>query len=308
MTDITQTVKEDITAPTELYPIASVIPLDPVTVAAFNEAEELAYNTLRNNTVPDMILVAEDMNILSGQVNVIAGEIQTATDTVVAKEALVSPHYDNIDTNADNIDSINTNANNIVDIQNASSNAAIALASANTATSLTNNKGAWSNLAGALAVPAAVNHNNNIYSLNANLADVTLSEPTPTNTDWTVAGRYIPAPTITISTTVNENSITTNGKVNLDDYSGIIFLETLYGTISDINQSDGTFTYTAVDITDGLNKTDEITTYYKLGTMLSETSTPTDMTIVYVPIVADTAYQVVDFTGEASFNDGFDLI
>ena len=45
----------------------------------------------------------------------------------------------------------------------------------------------------------------------------------------------------------------------------------------------------------------------KVGELQSETTTET-INIIYVDIVADTAYQVVDFTGQASLNDGFDLI
>jgi len=47
-----------------------------------------------------------------------------------------------------------------------------------------NNKGLWSNLTGALNIPSSVNHNGSIWTLNVNLADVTLSEPSLTNSDW----------------------------------------------------------------------------------------------------------------------------
>lgn len=60
-----------------------------------------------------------------------------------------------------------------------------ATSSALLAQGLANNKGAWANLTGALSVPAAVNHNGSIWVLNTNLADVTASEPTSANSDWT---------------------------------------------------------------------------------------------------------------------------
>jgi len=53
------------------------------------------------------------------------------------------------------------------------------------AASSANNKGAWSNLAGALNIPASVNHTNSSWILNVDLVDVTASEPTAVNTDWT---------------------------------------------------------------------------------------------------------------------------
>lgn len=152
------------------------------------------------------------------------------------------------------------------------------------------------------------------HALNTLDAMVTLPEQAGNagkflRTDGTTAtwqDNSIAAPTITISTTVNENS-NTNGKVNLEDYSGTIFVEALYGTISALNQADGTFIYTAVDIVDGLNKTDQITTYYKLGSMLSETSLPTNMTIVVVPEMPDDTIQVVDFSDDLETNEGWTI-
>lgn len=50
-----------------------------------------------------------------------------------------------------------------------------------------NFKGAWSSLSGALAVPAAVLHNGQIWSLLVNLTNVAASEPGVT-TDWLAQG------------------------------------------------------------------------------------------------------------------------
>ena len=54
---------------------------------------------------------------------------------------------------------------------------------ANSAVSSANFKGEWSTLVGALNIPASVSHNNTIWTLKVNLADVTASEPSVTN-DW----------------------------------------------------------------------------------------------------------------------------
>jgi len=85
-----------------------------------------------------------------------------------------------------------TEANDVRDEVNTLRNATAldasdAADSANTAASLANNKGAWSALTGALNIPASVNHNNYVWIVNTNLADVTASEPSDVNTDWTKA-------------------------------------------------------------------------------------------------------------------------
>jgi len=67
----------------------------------------------------------------------------------------------------------------------ATTQAGIASTAANTATTVANNKGAWSGLTGALDVPSTVNHNGCVWLLNVDLVDVTQSEPTDSNTDWT---------------------------------------------------------------------------------------------------------------------------
>lgn len=47
-----------------------------------------------------------------------------------------------------------------------------------------NFKGNWADLTGALTMPAMVYHKGEYWNLTKNLADVTTSEPGPTNTDW----------------------------------------------------------------------------------------------------------------------------
>lgn len=107
-------------------------------------------------------------------------------------------------------------------------------------------------------------------------------------------------PVISISASVNENSNAVGTITNYDSTA-------VYTFSDNVTYSSGnTFTYNAGDITDGND--DTITVYAtKAGELRSElVSSP--ITIVDVPIEQDTAYQVVDFTGQASFNDGFDLI
>lgn len=63
----------------------------------------------------------------------------------------------------------------------AASSQALAAASANF-------KGAWPSLAGALNKPASVSHNGSFWALLNNLANVTTSTPSLTNTDWQFIG------------------------------------------------------------------------------------------------------------------------
>lgn len=65
----------------------------------------------------------------------------------------------------------------------------LAQLSEDSAASSANNLGSWASLTGSVSIPASVNHNNQIWVLNTDLADITLSEPSTSNTDWTLATR-----------------------------------------------------------------------------------------------------------------------
>lgn len=64
-----------------------------------------------------------------------------------------------------------------VDAATSANSAAIAASSANF-------KGNWVDLTGALSIPASVQHDDTTWNLLVDLADVTLSEPTGANSDW----------------------------------------------------------------------------------------------------------------------------
>ena len=70
----------------------------------------------------------------------------------------------------------------------AAAQVALAEVAAAAAASSANFVGAWSGLTGALNIPASVSHSGSIWNLNANLANVTTSEPAAANTDWTLSG------------------------------------------------------------------------------------------------------------------------
>ena len=128
-----------------------------------------------------------------------------------------------------------------------------------------------------------------------------------TSGNWEASSIAVPIPTFTITTTMNENETVTGTITNYNsEYGYTITADN--GVISNISGS--TFSYTAPSVTDaGVSApyTDVVRITCTFGFFTSPEATET-ITYIYVPIVADTAYQVVDFTGEASFNDGFDLI
>lgn len=50
--------------------------------------------------------------------------------------------------------------------------------------------GLWSSLSGSLSKPASVLHNNTFWRLNVDLANVSASQPSPTNSDWSAMTAY----------------------------------------------------------------------------------------------------------------------
>jgi hypothetical protein len=82
----------------------------------------------------------------------------------------------------------------------AASNATATAASAANVSALSNFKGTWASLAGAIAKPASAFHNGAYWALLNNLADVTLSQPGVT-ADWQVVGGAFPIVPINSNTT-----------------------------------------------------------------------------------------------------------
>ena len=114
------------------------------------------------------------------------------------------------------------------------------------------------------------------------------------------------SPVLAVPSSVNEGS--TGNIINITNYDSLATYTfgTDVGTINYISGSTATFT--AKGVTDGNDDIGVITcSATKAGELRSELASYS-ITVVYVPMEADTAYQVVDFTGQASLNDGFDLI
>lgn len=90
----------------------------------------------------------------------------------------------------------------------ASTSATSAANSATGAANSANFKGTWSSLTGALNKPAQVLHNGAYWQLLNNLANVTTSEPSPSNADWAFSSgtRWLPAYTSSANIVPNSYS------------------------------------------------------------------------------------------------------
>lgn len=86
---ITQVIKNNTTAPTALIHASAVVPSNALSVAAFVDAAEGAFDSITTNTVPDINIVATQLNIFSGQANALAVEVND--NAVLAKAWATSP-------------------------------------------------------------------------------------------------------------------------------------------------------------------------------------------------------------------------
>ena len=111
------------------------------------------------------------------------------------------------------------------------------------------------------------------------------------------------SPVISISTSINENQ-TVSGTFSYDSDEDIT-IGADKGTINNIDKTNGTFTYTAYNITDNLNGTDIIYAYCTKPGALQSSTTKVQLTIVYVPIVADGTISNSDFEYNMYKNNGF---
>jgi len=106
----------------------------------------------------------------------------------------------------------------------------------------------------------------------------------------------------TLFNSINENETKT---CKIKDYDPDVnyIISANKGAIGSIS-SDGTFTYTAPDITDGNNTTDNIFIYYTIGTIVSATK-QYSLNIIYVPIEADGVLSNTNFV--ANMNSSTNL-
>ena len=154
--------------------------------------------------------------------------------------------------------------------------------------------GDGSGLSGVDSLPAQSGHSGEVLSTDGTIASWIAA---PTGGDVTTP------PTITIATSIAENA-TVQGQI--DDFSDLVeyFITATKGTISNFNSATGSFSFKAHDILSEANETDQISIYYKMATILTE-SNVTDLTIVLLVISADTAIVNSDFATNELYNEGF---
>jgi len=123
--------------------------------APSRDQDQTTFTTNAENHVIALSTNVTEQNSLKDQLNTVISEINTDTSDI---------------------------ASQVTSAEDAATSAA---ASATTASSTASNNGAWSALTGSLAAGQAVNHSDSVWVSNVSIADVTLSEPSEANSDWT---------------------------------------------------------------------------------------------------------------------------
>jgi hypothetical protein len=170
-----------------------------------------------------------------------------------------------------------------------------------------NFKGNWSDLAGALNKPASVYHNWVTWLLLSNLADVTSSEPSFTNSDWVSVSGFASEPieiTATGSVTPTKNTLyysnlSGNATTTLPSAS------TFEGFELTFKKMDGTHTWTIAsgDNIDGVASKGLVTQYSYLS-VVSDGSTwniKSESVEVSDPVVKSIPDTIVDITSSQTW-------
>ena len=138
--------------------------LTPFPTAPSREQDQTTFTTNAENHVTALGVHVQEVNTLIGQINTTVAEVNT--------------DIEGIDEKVTQAETAETNAEN---------SATSAANSASLAALTANNLGAWSSLTGSFTLGNSVNHNESVWIANVDIADVTLSEPSSTNSDWTEA-------------------------------------------------------------------------------------------------------------------------
>jgi len=165
--------------------------------APSRDQDQLTFTTNAENHVVALGINVTEQNGLKDQLNTVIDEINTNTSGIAAQVTAAETAVTNAETAVTNAETAATNA----------------AASAN-------NNGAWANLTGSLAAGQSVTHNDSVWISDVLIADITLSEPSEGNSDWTE---------VTSSTNVQwEAAVTTtstlivNTKTNIFATSGAV--------------------------------------------------------------------------------------
>ena len=121
--------------------------------STFVSKAEALFDALKNLTV-------DEINTIATQINSTSTDINTKHDTVVAKEALVNPHYTAIESVYSNISDVNTTSANISNINT-------------TAVSIDNINTTATNIASVNTVATDIA---NLYAISSNIAEILLAD------------------------------------------------------------------------------------------------------------------------------------
>ena len=173
---------------------------------AINRARDSARGSAEIQSIFGEVLTSTDMTIdvtingvvteitpygyLEAQTTALIAEAQQVVDDITAVEGRVTVVENELTTIEGTLNGLVTSA------QTAEASALTSATNSQNAATVSqsnaNYVGDWSTLPdgnpriGALNVPASVRHNNDLWLLTVNLADVTLSEPSSSNTDWLI--------------------------------------------------------------------------------------------------------------------------
>lgn len=120
---------------------------------------------------------------------------------------------------------------------------------ANKSTASANLKGEWSELTGALTLPSSVYHNGLFWALLVDLADVTLSEPSESNSDWALMQTIPERLTIDTPFTITAKGkyfVRGNGNVTLPNVSSMS--NEAYSFVAEIGSKPKIYGNAATDI------------------------------------------------------------
>jgi len=113
-----------------------------------------------------------------------------------------------------------------------------------------------------------------------------------------------PNPVLDIPNSINENEEITVTITN--HVPGTVYVLTVdSGVVSNVNDSDGTFTYKAPDINDDIDTSDIITIYASTVGKVRSKLVTYNLNILYVNIVADIALSNADFNTNKYFSINF---
>ena len=190
-----------------------------------------------------------------------------------------------VNTNETNINTVSTNINNINDVATSIVPSLPEILQADDNATIATTKASEAEASATSAAASALEAQG--YANSIDLNGITTQEPI-----------------VTISTTINENTTVIG---SIDNYSSDTNY-TITANSGSVSVSGSAITYTAPDITDGNNDTDVIGIYCVKAGYLTSTTLTIPLTIVYVSIKGDDAYEDLLVVDDSTYNDGWSIV